>query len=76
MLFPKRHLLPTRKANPIHQPVCVLRDAPERTVFHLGDAEVDCFAAVGGGVLEDDSYDAGWEEIVRHLTGEDVAGPV
>lgn len=76
MLFPERHLLPVRKPNPILQSVGVQGEAPECPVFYLGDAKVDCFAAVGGGVLEDDSYDAGWEEVVRHLTGEDLARPI
>lgn len=76
VLIPESHLLTARKTDPVHHPISLLRNAPERAIFHLGDVEVDGFTATGGGVLDDDSYDTAWEEEPCHLAGKNVAGPV
>lgn len=44
VLFPESHLLTARKTDPVHQSISVVRNAPERAVFHLGNLEVDGFA--------------------------------
>ena len=76
VFLPERHLLAILHSNPVGQSVCILSDAPERTVFDFGDLEIDGFRALVFRILYDDADNTGGKEVTDCLGREYNAAPV
>lgn len=48
----------------------------KRTIFDLGDFEIDALATFRGDISDTDTYDAGREEMMNHLLWKDIAVPI
>lgn len=75
MFLSEAHLGTVCQADPIRDAISILSDAPESTIFDLYDFEIDGFAAAGV-VPDSNSDDTARKEMLSHLAGEDLPGPV